>query len=377
MLRELLRYLHTNRGKSDLSEYAIGVDALGRRPEFDPKTDATVRVQIARLRQRLKDYYDNEGAQDPIRIVISAGSYRPEFEQIATSRPEAPAPASPARFGYLWTAAVILALICIALAVDDFRLRSRAPTSARPAAHEFWTAFTRGGSVSLVVPVPLFFLWKDRNLVARDFAVNEPAALPRSEYLSGLQKQLGQPEISQLYTVASDTLAAGVIARYLQDRNVAVNLVDTPTVSVEAFGNQNTVLLIGPGTINEAEPLLRTMSFTLPQGAASVVNRKPRPGEPPFWKDVQLAPLRMTGHGIIARLPGRVPGTQIVLLASRYNLSLASILTTRTELDALSAIHKANGAPSFFEIVVQYERNNDRTLRAKPVAIREIAAAQP
>jgi len=49
--RELLLFLWKQRD-TPLTEYGIGVDALGRQPEFDPKTDATVRVQVSRLRQR-------------------------------------------------------------------------------------------------------------------------------------------------------------------------------------------------------------------------------------------------------------------------------------------------------------------------------------
>jgi hypothetical protein len=63
-----------------LKEYTIGVEAFGRREDFDPKTDPIVRVQIHRLRQKLKEYYDAEGVQDPILIEIPKGHYLPSFE---------------------------------------------------------------------------------------------------------------------------------------------------------------------------------------------------------------------------------------------------------------------------------------------------------
>jgi hypothetical protein len=50
-----------------ISEYAVATDALGRRIDFDPKTDASVRVQISRLRRKLKDFYETEGA--PMRLT--------------------------------------------------------------------------------------------------------------------------------------------------------------------------------------------------------------------------------------------------------------------------------------------------------------------
>ena len=56
-LKRLLLYLWVHRYE-DISEYAVATDALGRRVDFDPKTDASVRVQISRLRRKLKDYYE-------------------------------------------------------------------------------------------------------------------------------------------------------------------------------------------------------------------------------------------------------------------------------------------------------------------------------
>ena len=66
--------------KEGLKEYTIGVEAFGRKQDFDPKTDPIVRVQIHRLRQKLKEYYDTEGCHDPILIEIPKGHYLPSFE---------------------------------------------------------------------------------------------------------------------------------------------------------------------------------------------------------------------------------------------------------------------------------------------------------
>jgi hypothetical protein len=67
-------------GTEGLKEYTIGVEAFGRKQDFDPKTDPIVRVQIHRLRQKLKEYYDAEGCHDPILIEIPKGHYLPSFE---------------------------------------------------------------------------------------------------------------------------------------------------------------------------------------------------------------------------------------------------------------------------------------------------------
>src|SRR5262249_18467174 len=64
---------------SELKEYSIGVETLGRPPSFDPTEDNIVRVQARKLRQRLAGYYDTEGSQNRCRIVFQPGSYVPSF----------------------------------------------------------------------------------------------------------------------------------------------------------------------------------------------------------------------------------------------------------------------------------------------------------
>jgi hypothetical protein len=85
MLQQLLRYLAEKKfapGAETLKEYTIGVEALSRSADFDPKVDPIVRVQIHRLRQKLKEYYDSEGLHDAIVILIPKGQHLPVFEYL-------------------------------------------------------------------------------------------------------------------------------------------------------------------------------------------------------------------------------------------------------------------------------------------------------
>jgi hypothetical protein len=83
-LQQLLQFLALralDRSQQEpLKEYTIGVEAFGRTQDFDPKTDTIVRVQIHRLRQKLREYYDSDGRHDPILIDIPKGHYLPRFE---------------------------------------------------------------------------------------------------------------------------------------------------------------------------------------------------------------------------------------------------------------------------------------------------------
>src|ERR1039457_3218959 len=63
----------------DLKEYTVAVNAFGRPADFDQKRDSIVRVQAHRLRERLAEYYQNEGADHGIHITIPNGQYAPRF----------------------------------------------------------------------------------------------------------------------------------------------------------------------------------------------------------------------------------------------------------------------------------------------------------
>src|SRR6185437_3235739 len=81
-LARLLDYLCSKyfEGEADqIKEYNIATEVLGRPAEFDPSQDAIARVEAHRLRKKLKEYYAAEGADHPVKIVLSPGTYVPVF----------------------------------------------------------------------------------------------------------------------------------------------------------------------------------------------------------------------------------------------------------------------------------------------------------
>ena len=64
---------------NEIKEYNIAVEALGRTADFDQKRDSIVRVEAHRLRKRLRQYYQAEGAGHAVQILIPSGQYVPQF----------------------------------------------------------------------------------------------------------------------------------------------------------------------------------------------------------------------------------------------------------------------------------------------------------
>ena len=81
-LRDFLTFVvrETMAGRGDqLKEYTIAADVFRRTDSYDPKSDALVRVEARRLRNKLKEYYAAEGRGARIVIELPKGSYKPVF----------------------------------------------------------------------------------------------------------------------------------------------------------------------------------------------------------------------------------------------------------------------------------------------------------
>jgi hypothetical protein len=94
ILQAFLRFITTRAlGSEDgsISEHSIAIGVFARDINFDSATDTIVRTQAYRLRQKLKEYYAGQGAEDPIFIEIPKGHYRPIF-RLRTSPVIRPSP---------------------------------------------------------------------------------------------------------------------------------------------------------------------------------------------------------------------------------------------------------------------------------------------
>lgn len=97
-LQRFLKFVVTETlaGHADrLKGYTIAVEVFDRDPSFDPAIDPIVRVEAARLRAKLREYYDSEGRDDPLHLVLPKGSYAVQLEEPRLRTVSAPAASIP------------------------------------------------------------------------------------------------------------------------------------------------------------------------------------------------------------------------------------------------------------------------------------------
>ena len=56
-----------------IKESLVAIEVYGRRPDYDPQIDSTVRVEAGRLRARLREYQESSGKQDAVQIDCRKG----------------------------------------------------------------------------------------------------------------------------------------------------------------------------------------------------------------------------------------------------------------------------------------------------------------
>ncbi len=88
--RRFLRYIVDEffAGRSDrVKAYTIAIDVFGRPASFNPASDPIVRVEAARLRAALAQYYEGAGERAQLRIDLEKGNYIPLFWSRDCSQP--------------------------------------------------------------------------------------------------------------------------------------------------------------------------------------------------------------------------------------------------------------------------------------------------
>jgi hypothetical protein len=379
-----------------LNERSIGETVFERSPDYDTRDDNIVRSHASRLRLRLQEYFEREGAEEELRVSIPRGSYVPQFEPFVSEPPAATvvapssdftfsdndsgAPSAPAapRRGTSTFLVVCFVLLAAAVAAVFTSIYLRFPGAMeQTASHKLWSQMFRRDQETIFVPA-------DSSLVIAKLLIGHPVRLP--EYAGGRYRQEIQCDVpcdqrmvqtveSLRYTSMSDLELAAKITRIPEGIPDRTEIRYARDLELKDFKESNLIL----AGSQEADPWLAVvspqMNFVLHDdpsiGPLYVENRQPRTGEKSTYSYDGHDPQHR-GLATIAFLPN-LSGSGNLLIVQGFSLAgtqaAAEFVTNRQEFDAFFPSYSGNiSRLPHFEILLSTLEINGMASRPIPLA---------
>jgi hypothetical protein len=401
-LQRLLRYI-TSKAMEDpsgeLKEYTIGVESLGRGPDYDPKVDTVVRVEVLRLRQKLAEYYKSEGAGDPILVGIPKGHYHPRFSvlnppvvngviagaELLASAPERREPGrgqSEKRTRILQVtqfsfhrAVIALGAITIfffGLAVgtrwvgwrnarrDMVSATQMAPSAVKGAdsVRDFWASFLRNETIAVLgYPDAVFLIDETNDLFRfRQGAVDDRGA-PVNHSLAeqfasnpSLVGRAGPLFYENGYTGVGELEGTTKLACLFTRMGLPLIVKRARELTVKDFKEHN-IILLGSSFQNKAVaqiPVSGDFQFNQPDRRRElwrgrILNLHPHAGEVTFYQTERdpVTQILLTDYALITVQPGAEPSRFVAVLAGLDTAGTAGAIEFATSQAGIEALNKS------------------------------------
>lgn len=286
LLRRMLQYLGdaAANGKGDVKEYTIGVDALGKSPSYDPQRDSTVRVQVGKLRQKLDEYYREEGSAHPVRLILPKGTFRLQLE----SQPDA-VPIPPIRPRIPKSLLLVLAGLLIGAIAYTLGNRKAAQTSTAGLANT-WTPELRllwqpilGNSKPIVISYDTAMTIDIPPWRLRHPEINEPEEIEAARDWQQLSNKLGHPafQTDNLYVGFGIAHGTFLLGQLLSTQALRPTVKRSTVLSWEDMTHSHLIFVGSGKTSKIIRSILRRGDFDWDssQVSSKIVNLRPLPGE--------------------------------------------------------------------------------------------------
>lgn len=325
-LCKLLRYLSQHAVEhpgEHIKEYQIATEVFGRPSDFDPALDATIRVQVGRLRTKLVEYYSAEGTNDPVVIEIPKGSYHLEFHHRSTPpranhRVETRAArleVTPKRPANVWKiAAVSLAVVALAALIaigwlvgirKQAAATSETGDSAPVAFRTFWGPFLSSAQDAWIIFSNAAFVGRPETGL-RYFNAQRDSKVHVFDDYTGVGEVLSIHNLDHVFEMFHRQLRVKRGSLFTLDDEQNNNLIFLGSPS------ENLTLTEIPGT---QYFVFERVKSGPRKGDLSIVNVHPEGNEPKF---VLASPSNVpltNDYGVIALLPGFNAGHWTMILA--------------------------------------------------------------
>lgn len=394
-MQQLLQFLAERSlrdNAADLKEYTIGTEVLGRRQEFDPKTDPIVRVQVHRLRQKLKEYYDSEGRDDSVVVELPKGHYVLRFQPLSTppaaksslkaplearggepaadehtiERPGLPL-AAHGRQGPRWLSArAVAGLLCFLLGAAIFgyflgqregRSSGRAAPSADPVT-SFWNSVLASDSHPIIGYADAVFLLDSSNdlfryrsgaVAARGELVN-PDLARQDASNPGLVAQAGSLYYENGYTGTGELQAIASLVQLFTRLGKTPTVLSSREITTDDL-REHTVILLGSPSQNSAVaqlPPSGDFRFEVPDPnheiwGARIANLHPVSGQAVEYqteRDPSTGVLK-ADFGLFSVQPGISPGHFLVVMAGLDTTGTEGSAQYATSIDGVEDLSRA------------------------------------
>jgi hypothetical protein len=362
--RNLLNYLagKSLAGDADsLKEYTVGLDVFSKPSSYDPRQESVVRMHMARLRQKLADYYRTEGVDDPVIVDVPKGGFKVTFDlkplpPEPEPLPPVAIPLPPPRKSYKWELVLAGLLVAAVAMASYFGLRLRqVEKTTQMTLPSTWTPELRE-------------LWSP--LIAQDRPLVVCLATEAREVKSA-------PSVTGLATANGAFLLGQFLANRIQ--NVYVTGSDALTMPELTMGN---LVYLGQPANRLADAMPHDQQFVSdPDG---VRNLHPRPGEPAVFADstVQGSKDVMESYALITHVPGLNAKGDILYISGSHTFDVTAGVEAFTDpalaKTLVMALRKSNGKlPAYYQIVIRVRSMDDTPIEISYVTHRELSDSRP
>ncbi len=416
-------YLNSRAG--ELNEYLIGREVFERDDSYNPQADPIVRVGAHDVRKKLELYYQNEGAEDAVRLFVPVGSYEPVFvRQIPQEKVEPEVEAEetgsanveieekgqiqiaadePARSGatekwmlVLGGATALLIIALMILIAANRKLRQQVDATSRNSSRErslygaVWEPFLKGDKPTLLIlsNPPVF----------RPVNGADPDALTKKgitltpEQASELNNAVGnmlpvKPDrpmqlitAFNMYTGIGEATGVYCLSELLHAAGEATILKQSRSVAPDDLKNYD-VILLGSMYANQwSKPLSVKENFVY-TSRTTIENQAPRPGEEREYKSVfnQQTGRLIEDYALITVTPGISEEKTVMVLAGIYSEgteAAAEFVTNSNHLNELNQrlqqLGGQTGPHRYYQALLKVRVENSFPTKTTLLTIREL-----